>query len=230
MQGQIERLLPLLANWGPWILGALVLAAVLGIVRLARGGRFLVPPRWPARIASVALLVVAIVACAGLWLVTGPMAPVLAQVRYVESVVGRPAQELAFRAVADDSPHLLSELRGQVVVLNLWATWCGPCRRELPEIARLQQAYAGRGLVVLTLSTEERGRLLAFAAKHPPATLNGYAARVDWLDVPGRPLSLVIDREGNIRECFIGARTYPEFERAVRGCLGGAPGGPARNS
>ena len=130
-------------------------------------------------------------------------------------VVNRPAAELAYRAVSDDVPHLLSELRGKVVVLNLWATWCPPCRRELPDVDRLQKTYAGKGLVVVTLSNEERTQLLEFAATHPSSTLNVYTSDLGWLEVDGRPLSLVIDREGVVRSCFIGARSYAEFEREI---------------
>jgi thiol-disulfide isomerase/thioredoxin len=222
MQGQIERLLPLLATWGAPGLAALLVATLLAIGRLGRGRPFLVPARWPARIAALALIALAGVWAAGLWVVMGPMRPVLGQVRYVESIVNRPAAETEFREVATDAPRRLSELRGKVVVLNLWATWCGPCRGELPAIDRLQQAYAARGLVVVTLSTEDRDHLRAFAAQHPLGTLNVYAPRIDWLDIPGRPLSLVIDRDGVVRNCFIGARTYGEFEHAVMGRLGAA--------
>jgi len=222
MQGQIERLLPLLANWGAPGLAALLLATLLAILRLGWRRSFLVPARWPARVAAVALLALAGVWAAGLCAVMGPMRPVLGQVRYVESIVNHPAAEAEFREVSTDTPRRLSDLRGKVVVLNLWATWCGPCRGELPAIDRLQRAYAARGLVVVTLSTEERDQLRAFAAQHPLGTLNAYAPRIDWLDIPGRPLSLVIDRDGVVRNCFIGARTYGEFERAVTRRLGTA--------
>lgn len=213
--GQIERLLPFLANWGPWVFGAVLLAAILGVVRLGRTGRFLVPARWPARIGSLALVGVGLVCSLGLFAALGPMRPVLAQVRSITGIANRPAGELSFRAVADDAPHRLSELKGRVVVLNLWATWCGPCRHELPAMDRIARDYASRGLVVVTFSTEERERLLAFATQHPLSTLNVYAAHAGWLDVPGRPMTLVIDRDGMVREVLIGARTREELARTV---------------
>jgi thiol-disulfide isomerase/thioredoxin len=215
MSHQIERFLPVLAMWGAWGFLALLLVTVLGVWWLGRGRPFLVPARWTGRLAAAALLMLAIVWCLGLYVVCGPMRPMLSQVRQIVGLVNRPAADASFRAVADDAPLRLSELRGKVVVLNLWATWCGPCRMELPEIDRLQKAYAGRGLVVVTVSTEERDRLRAFAAKYPLATLNVYTPRIDWLDVGGRPLSVIIDRDGVVRACFIGARSYSEFERAV---------------
>ena len=214
--GQIERLLPILAQWGVWIFGVALLAAVFGIARLGRGGRFLIPARWPARIASLMLVGVLLVSGLALCAILGPMRPVLAQVRYIGGIANHPARELTYRTVAEDASHRLSDLRGQVVVLNLWATWCGPCLHELPSMDRISRDYASRGLVVVTLSTEKRDRLLAFAEKHPVSTLNVYAEQTGWLDVPGRPLTLVVDRKGVVREVFIGARTYEELERSVR--------------
>jgi len=65
------------------------------------------------------------------------------------------------------------------------------------------------------LSNEERELLRRFAVQHPFTTLNAYASRLGWLDVPGRPLSMVIDRNGVVRECIIGARTYAELRDKV---------------
>ena len=219
-QQSIERMLPFLAQWGAWALGAALVAAMLGIAWLGRGGRALVPRRWPARVASLLLAGAGLVSALGLYAVLGPMRPILAQVRYICGIANHPARELAFRTVADDAPHRLSELKGQVVVLNLWATWCGPCLHELPAMDRISRDYASRGLTVVTCSTEDRTRLQAFAAKHPVSTLNVYTARPDWLDVPGRPLTLVIDREGLVREVMIGARSHEELAQVLERWLG----------
>lgn len=219
MENSVERLLPVLATWGAWLSLGLVLVGVLGILRLGWGRPLLVPASWTARLGSLAFLVVIGLGAVCLYAVTGPMAPMLGQVRDVEAVVNRPAAAMSYRTVADDASHSLSELRGQVVVLNVWATWCGPCRKELPEVDRLQKLYAARGVRVVTLSTEDRHELMAFATSHPLGTLNVYAPRFAWIDVQGRPLSFIIDRGGVVRECFIGARTYGEFERAVTRCL-----------
>jgi len=220
MESLLERALPVVAVWGGWILGALLLVTLLGIWRLARGRRFLIPVGWPARMASAALCGLTLLWAGGLFAMLGPLRPTLSQVRDIRGTVNRPVKELAFREVSTDSPRRLSELRGKVVVLNLWATWCGPCRKELPEIDQLQKTYAERGLVVVTLATEERDHLLAFAARYPVSTLNVYAPKIGWLDVGGRPLSLVIDRQGMVRECLIGARSYVEFESAIARYVG----------
>jgi cytochrome c biogenesis protein CcmG/thiol:disulfide interchange protein DsbE len=211
----IERLLPFIAQWGVWSLGAAMLAVVVSIVWLGRGSRALVPARWPARIASLLLVLAGLVCALGEFALLGPMRPMLAQVRSLNGISNQPAGELDFRAVADDAPHRLSELRGQVVVLNLWATWCGPCLHELPAMDRIAHEYGSRGLAVVTFSTEDRTRLRAFADRHPVSTLNVYAAHAGWLDVRGRPLTLVIDRGGVVREVLIGARTYEELAQTL---------------
>jgi thiol-disulfide isomerase/thioredoxin len=217
----IERALPLIAAWGVWISAAFVAASLLGVWRLGQGRRLLVPARWPARLGSAGLLLLAALSAGGIYVLAGPMRPMLDQVRTIRGTVGKPAGELAFRQVADDAPRRLSELRGKVVLVNLWATWCPPCRKELPAIDKLQKTYADRGLVVVTLSDEERGRLLEFAAGHPLTTLNVYTQELGWLDVGGRPLTMVIDRQGIVRECLIGGRDYADFEAIVKDRLEG---------
>jgi len=215
MQGLMERALPFVAAWGAWSLAALLAVALFGVWRLRQSR----PMRWPARLGSAGLLVLALVFGGGLYGLLGPMRPMLDQVTYIRGTVGQPAGDLAFRQVADDAPRRLSELRGKVVLVNLWATWCPPCRKELPEIDKLQKEYAGSGLVVVTLSDEERGRLLKFAAEHPMSTLNVYTQQLGWLNVGGRPLSMIIDRQGVVRDCVIGGRDYAEFEAKVKRLL-----------
>ena len=68
-------------------------------------------------------------------------------------------------------PVKLSDFKGQAVVLNLWATWCAPCVKEMPTLAALQTAYAGKGLKVVALSADSpfaRDKAKAFIAAHPP--------------------------------------------------------------
>ncbi len=215
MQQMLERALPAVAAWGPAVLSVLIALTLAGVWALGRGRPFLVPASWPARVLSAALLSSVLMMGLCLFVLLGPMRPMLTQVRSITGVVGRPAGDLAFREVADDRPRHLGELRDRVVLLNLWATWCPPCRRELPDVDRLQRAYAERGLVVVTLSSEDRERLLAFGVRHPVSTLNVYTDELGWLDVSGRPVSVLIDRGGTVRECLIGARTYAELEREV---------------
>ena len=220
MPFQIERALPAVAAWGPASLATLLILTLAGVWALGRGRPLWIPARWPARIGSAGLLLLAGMFAAGLYGLSSPMRPMLDQVRSITGTVGHPAGDLAFRQVADDRPRRLSELRDHVVLINLWATWCMPCQKELPAVDRLQKSYGRRGLVVVTLSNEDRALLLRYAATRPLSTLNVYSTQLGWLDVGGRPLSVVIDRVGVVRECMIGARTYPELEAKVTKYLG----------
>jgi thiol-disulfide isomerase/thioredoxin len=97
----------------------------------------------------------------------------------------------------------LHSLRGQVVVLDFWATWCGPCRASMPVLGELAETYKDRGLVVLSLNTE--GPRLALAARKmadelsPQVMLASDNGPVSQLySVTTIPHMLVIDREGRV--------------------------------
>jgi peroxiredoxin len=220
MMELLERNLVLVAEWGAIAAGLLLVVALSGIWRLGRGRRFRVPATWPRRSAAATLLLLTLAAGGVLFLLLGPMQPMLADVRRMHAAVGRPAADLAFKQVSDGAVRRLQDFRGQVVVVNLWATWCPPCRKEMPDLNRLQRDYQGRGLVVVTVSDEPRETLQAFAGEQPFWTTNVYAESLGWLDVGGRPLSFVIDRDGTVRKMFVGARDYGTLAAAVQPYLG----------
>lgn len=135
--------------------------------------------------------------------------------------VGRPAPELRFRLVATDEPRTLADYRGQIIVLNLWATWCSPCLEEIPELNRLQQTYRDQGIVVIMISDETRQTILEFMKDHPIEAVSGYLpqdARWPWpynRVEQARPTTFIIDREGIIRATWPGAANFTQFEAAV---------------
>ena len=109
--------------------------------------------------------------------------------------------DLSFRLVADDSQHFLHEFEGRVVILNLWATWCPGCVREMPSLNQLQSDCTSQSCVVITISDESADRLRTFARSHPTNTVNGYVDRFDWVQMGTfRPFTLIIDGRGILRE------------------------------
>ena len=146
----------------------------------------------------------------------GPMAPLFTSARRLDAWTGRPAPVVAFRDVAGGAERRLTAYTGRVVLVNLWATWCPPCREELPDLNRLQKAYAQRGLVVVTLSDESPDRLTRFLRRHAPDTVNGVTS-FEWLPVKTfRPFTFVIDRQGVVREFFFGSQEYTTFEQKIQ--------------
>jgi thiol-disulfide isomerase/thioredoxin len=224
MSDTANAIFSFVAFWGLWLGLALLVAALAGMVRLGRGHRRGLPPGWAGRAGMLALLLVAGASGFFLYAVTGPLDSLLDGVRRFHHVLGEEVPDLELRRVADDTELHLHELRGDVTLVNLWATWCPPCVHELPELDRLQETYRERGLTVVTLSQEERQKLLDFAAENAYGMTNVYAADVGWLDVgPSRPISVVLDRRGALREFTVGARDYAGFESMVRPYLDAEP-------
>lgn len=126
----------------------------------------------------------------------------------------------------------LSALRGKVVVLNLWTTWCPPCREEMPSMERLYQKLGPQGLVLLAVSQDDGGQAvvepfvkgmgLTFPVLVDPEHQVGSAYGV-W----GYPETFIIDREGRIAERVIGPRTWDsptQIEALERLLAAGGPG------
>jgi thiol-disulfide isomerase/thioredoxin len=100
----------------------------------------------------------------------------------------------------------LSDLRGKVVLVNFWATWCTPCRREMPLLARMQREHAADGLVVVYLSLEEPAVLDAFLREHSYDGVHGRLEHADAFYDAGKfyPLSYLISREGRVENRWSG--------------------------
>jgi thiol-disulfide isomerase/thioredoxin len=112
----------------------------------------------------------------------------------------------------------LSSFAGKIVILNFYATWCGPCRVETPDLVKLQQAHPDDVAVVGILWMDEDGDAKAFAKEFniPYPMLNGN--RRDDIDdaygpIDGLPRSVVIGRDGKIAAIHEGATLRPTFER-----------------
>jgi len=115
---------------------------------------------------------------------------------------GKKAVEFALPAVSGELVSLQS-LRGRVVLLNFWATWCGPCREELPELDRIQQKYQKRGLVVLAVSVDnELENARSFLKKYEirlRALWDQQKKVIAAYDADKMPSSYIVDRKGFVR-------------------------------
>jgi peroxiredoxin len=107
----------------------------------------------------------------------------------------------------------LSQFRGQVVILNFWATWCPPCREEMPSMEQLYRNLESKGLVMLAVNVEENGKkaVSQFLQKTPysfPILLDGENVAQNTYGVFRFPESFIIDRNGVVVEKIIGGRNW----------------------
>jgi thiol-disulfide isomerase/thioredoxin len=116
----------------------------------------------------------------------------------------------------------LADFRGRVVLLNIWATWCGPCRKEMPALDRLQAKLGGPGFQVLALSIDRSpDRIQPFFDEIGIKNLSIYtdrsSAAMATLDVVGVPTTLLIDREGREIQRWVGPVEWdsPEIEAVI---------------
>jgi len=132
------------------------------------------------------------------------------------------APEFEFKLVANESARSLADYRGKVVVLNLWATWCPPCREEMPMLERLQQRYGKDGLVVIAVSDEPNEQQAKFTEFARMPFVKGRidpGSRVAGLYIEpdvARPVTHIIDRNGFLRETLIAGQSYESFEHSIK--------------
>ncbi len=108
----------------------------------------------------------------------------------------------------------LSKLRGKVVVVNFWATWCPPCRKEMPDLEALYNHFKGQGLVVLAISDEDAAKVRPFIAERQvtyPVLLDPGREVNDLFQVEGIPKTFVYDRNGKLVAQSIDMRTQKQF-------------------
>ena len=158
-------------------------------------------------------IVVAIAALGGLFLRLGPLKPFVETVGRFTAMRGAPMPQLRLRRVADASPLDLRQLRGRIVLVNLWATWCAPCRAEMPELVQLSRRYS-RDVAVVTVSDEDRNTQIRFAARFGlPA--DAAVGDVGWNMATFRPFTILVDRAGIVQEFYFSSHTLNFFEQRV---------------
>ena len=180
----------------------------------------------------------------GQWLLVGGIVVGLGAAAAIATTSGRsgfvgpgaPAPEFAAVTVPDSGatpvPRRLASYRGKPVLLNIWATWCAPCRDEMPRIERLHQELGAAGLTVVAISIDNPGMADAIRAFRKEMGLSfeilyDESGKIrDDYQTTGVPETFLIDRQGVVRRRLIGASwTVDEQRPLVRELIAEPAGG-----
>lgn len=120
----------------------------------------------------------------------------------------------------------LADFKGKVVILDFWATWCGPCVKEIPDFIELQKQHGKAGLMVVGVAAgdEEVAVVKKFAQKKGInyQIVMGNDDVAKWYNIEGLPTTCIIDREGKIVRTHVGLTSKSEFEADLKPLLGTA--------
>ncbi|MEW6677011.1 MAG: TlpA disulfide reductase family protein [Pseudomonadota bacterium] len=146
----------------------------------------------------------------------------------LKDLPGKPAAKLVLPALAGDTVDL-AQLRGKVVLVNFWAAWCPPCRKEMPSMNRLAKGLAGQPFVILGVNAGDEPEAIQAFLKHTPVEFP------ILLDTEGTslkpwqafvfPTSFVVDKQGRLRMGLVGSIEWdaPETVARIQALMAEAP-------
>lgn len=138
---------------------------------------------------------------------------IISHTAFAAKTLTGPAPDFTLKSV-DGSNLRLSEQRGQVVLINFWASWCGPCRQEMPLLDEIQQKYSKLGFTVLGVNVDKDPAKADKILKDIPVTFpvlydsEGTVSKL--FDVSAMPTTVIVDRDGSMRFLHLGFK--PGYE------------------
>ncbi len=178
------------------------------------------------RLAAVVVAVVCLGACSG----DGEHAKAASVddgIGFAQAADSTVAPDFSLKAL-DGEVVRLADSAGQVRLVDFWATWCAPCREEIPMLNELEEIYGSRGFRILAIADENESAELIreFAAKHDVRYTNllGSAEVAQQYNVIGLPSAYLLDGDGRIVETFQGAKPRRVLEKKIKALLDGASG------
>jgi peroxiredoxin len=142
----------------------------------------------------------------------------------VDTTGAYPAPDFSI-PVLDGGQMSLADQRGNVLLVNFWATWCAPCIQEIPDLIELHERYESAGFAVLGISTDDDGAEVVrpFVRTHGiiyPILLDDGSAADAFGNVYGLPTTFLIDRNGRVLSRFMGLLPVDRYEPLIRDLLG----------
>jgi len=169
------------------------------------------------------LIVVAVALLIGIWKLSHPAQPRKSGLGGASSSLGgAPAPDFSLPDL-DGKPLDLTNYRGKVVLLDFWATWCTPCRDEIPHFVEWQDKYREQGLQVIGISMDDgpkpvREFYREFKMNYPVA-LGTEKLAASYGGVLGLPITFLIDRDGRVAAKFVGAVEMSSVEQQIKSLL-----------
>ena len=138
-----------------------------------------------------------------------------------------PAPDFTLQSL-DGKTMRLSDFRGKAVLLNFWATWCGPCKIEMPWFVELQNQYAAQGFQIVGVAMDDASKedISKFAKDmgvNYPILIGKESVGDEYVGVPALPESFLIGRDGKIVDKILGLRGKAEIEDAIKKAINTQP-------
>ena len=134
-----------------------------------------------------------------------------------------PAPDFKLTAL-DGKPVTLAALQGKVIFLNFWATWCGPCRAEVPDLIALQDRYKDRLQIIgLNVDDEDPAEIQKYVNEtgiNYPVAMTSNEIRIQYGGIPALPTSFVLDTQGRVVQKHVGLWNPAVYETEIRALLG----------
>ncbi|MDR2239041.1 MAG: TlpA family protein disulfide reductase [Zoogloeaceae bacterium] len=155
------------------------------------------------------------------------LAPVWAQTPPAAAALSADALFAAALHDADNAPFAFAQLRGKPLIVNFWARWCVPCRKEIPELSAAHDRYAKRGLTVVGIALDDNAEAVRDFTKAYEMRYTRLLAKeggIALMQAIGNPkavvpFTLVIDRQGKVLNIKLGAMTAAEIEASAKQLL-----------
>jgi peroxiredoxin len=122
-------------------------------------------------------------------------------------LVGAPAPAWSNVTALSGAPASLASLKGKVVLIDFWASWCGPCRMIAPRLSALKDRFGAQGLAVVGVTTDEAERAAVFAERHQmhyPSVVDKDGDTSRAYGITGLPTMILVDKKGIVRDVFVG--------------------------